>query len=447
MSKVIFKLLQLLLIAVIMFSLPVLAIGQVNLNQTYGYDGYSDDNYENLEAPPLYIDKYPFPINEFNIELKNDNTVILTLKTSEEVSLILRYGASNQKYDIQTIESKPNIQFDEILSPLSFTNSFIDIYLYNDKLKFSTTIQIIDGEVINNLGIDSEYILQNVGDASILGTTYEIEPNNTSGTATSTINGNDNLGNFSTTTDTVDWYKFSLSYRAFVNFFLGNIPVGSDYDILLYSSSNLTTPIWSGTNSGNSNELLINKDLQSGTYYLKVYRYSGPNTTSYYNMRWRINKHWPVLWTTTVNSGFRTPDRPTHDGIDINYTFLTPTPETNLCNDGKQCYSANNIAATWDGTVSYVDNPPNPSTGAGRAIYVNHNVDGVYYQTRYFHLHSIGVTTGATVKSGQVIGVMGNTGGVLGTTGTHLHYEIRSCTTSSCTTTTPIDPMTHYPGY
>lgn len=98
-----------------------------------------------------------------------------------------------------------------------------------------------------------------------------------------------------------------------MNFFLGNIPVGSDYDISLYSSSNLTTPIWSGTNSGNSNELLINKDLQSGTYYLKVYRYSGPNTTSYYNMRWRINKHWPVLWTTTVNSGFRTPDRPTHE--------------------------------------------------------------------------------------------------------------------------------------
>lgn len=57
------------------------------------------------------------------------------------------------------------------------------------------------------------------------------------------------------------------------------------------------------------------------------------------------------------------------------------------------------------------------------------------------------MTTGATVKSGQVIGVMGNTGGVSGTTGTHLHYEIRSCTTSSCTTTTPIDPMTHYPGY
>lgn len=206
LSKFTSKLLQLLLIAVLMFSLPVLAIGQVNLNQTYGYDGYSDDNFEKLEAPPLYIDKYPFPITEFNIELKNDNTAILTLETSEEVSLILRYGSSNQKYGIQTIESKSNIKFDEILSPLSFTNSFIAIYLYSDKLRFSTTIQIIDGEVINNIGIDSEYILQNLGEVSILGTTYEVEPNNTSGTATSTINGNDNLGNFSTTTDTVDWY-------------------------------------------------------------------------------------------------------------------------------------------------------------------------------------------------------------------------------------------------
>jgi murein DD-endopeptidase MepM/ murein hydrolase activator NlpD len=255
---------------------------------------------------------------------------------------------------------------------------------------------------------------------------YENEPNNTSTTATSTNNGDDNYGNFSSSTDTEDWWKFTLTYRAYVNLFLGNIPSGSDYDLRLYSSSNTTTPIWSGVNTGTANELLINKDLESGTYYLKVTKFSGSSTTSYYSLRWKINQHWPVLWTTTINSGFQTPSRPTHNGIDINFTVNNPTSETDKCNGGNQCYYANNIAATWDGVVSNVSNPANPSTGYGRVVYINHNVNGAYYQTRYAHLHSINVSNGATIKAGDIIGVMGNTGGVSGTTGTHLHYEVLS---------------------
>jgi len=166
-------------------------------------------------------------------------------------------------------------------------------------------------------------------------------------------------------------------------------------------------------------------------------------------LRWRINKHWPVLWNTTINSGYRTSSRPDHAGIDINYTasLLTVTSETNKCNGGKQCYKANNIAAAWDGTVAKVETPDNPSTGYGRVIYINHNVDGVYYQTRYAHLHSVSVNQYDTVKAGDVIGVMGNTGSVSGTTGVHLHFEIRTCTTSTCSSTTDIDPLTQFPGY
>ena len=42
--------------------------------------------------------------------------------------------------------------------------------------------------------------------------------------------------------------------------------------------------------------------------------------------------------------------------------------------------------------------------------------------TRYLHLHSIGVRTGEKVDARSVIGTVGNTGI---STGSHLHYEIR----------------------
>ena len=167
-------------------------------------------------------------------------------------------------------------------------------------------------------------------------------------------------------------------------------------------------------------------------------------------MKWRISKHWPVLWTTTVNQGFST----SHLGLDINYTFRTQQTNTGCQNAptyDKPCYSANAIAATWDGTVSYVNTDPQNSTGYGRVIYINHNVDGTLIQTRYAHLWSISISNGQSIKAGQQIGVEGNTGTVFGTTGTHLHYETRNCVSTGCTnsnsSSTATDPKNHFPGY
>lgn len=58
--------------------------------------------------------------------------------------------------------------------------------------------------------------------------------------------------------------------------------------------------------------------------------------------------------------------------------------------------------------------------GYGCHIIVDH---GNGYQTLYGHLSVIGVSPGQTVSKGQQIGVMGSTGN---STGTHLHFEIRS---------------------
>jgi hypothetical protein len=59
----------------------------------------------------------------------------------------------------------------------------------------------------------------------------------------------------------------------------------------------------------------------------------------------------------------------------------------------------------------------------GNIIIIRHNIDGKEHETNYAHLrdNSIKVKIGDLVKQGQVIALMGNTGG---STGQHLHFEI-----------------------
>jgi murein DD-endopeptidase MepM/ murein hydrolase activator NlpD len=56
--------------------------------------------------------------------------------------------------------------------------------------------------------------------------------------------------------------------------------------------------------------------------------------------------------------------------------------------------------------------------GLGRVIKINHKYG---YLTVYGHLSQIGVRNGQSVKRGDLIGTVGNTGL---TTGPHLHYEV-----------------------
>lgn len=58
-------------------------------------------------------------------------------------------------------------------------------------------------------------------------------------------------------------------------------------------------------------------------------------------------------------------------------------------------------------------------TNYGKLIIIGH---GEGWQTYYAHLSSISVSEGQRVAKGDVIGVIGNTGG---SSGTHLHYEQR----------------------
>lgn len=102
-----------------------------------------------------------------------------------------------------------------------------------------------------------------------------------------------------------------------------------------------------------------------------------------------------------LTSGFRTAARKGHHGIDL---ALAGTHE---------------IYAVAAGTVtkSYT------SSSYGECVMIKHEIDGQTYESVYAHLRkgSRAVKEGQTVKQGQKIGIMGNTGD---SSGQHLHFEL-----------------------
>lgn len=73
------------------------------------------------------------------------------------------------------------------------------------------------------------------------------------------------------------------------------------------------------------------------------------------------------------------------------------------------------IRATADGLVILAAS----QSGYGNVVKIRH---GYGYQTLYAHMSAIDVKNGQTVKAGDVLGKVGNTGR---STGPHLHYEVR----------------------
>lgn len=72
------------------------------------------------------------------------------------------------------------------------------------------------------------------------------------------------------------------------------------------------------------------------------------------------------------------------------------------------------VYATGDGRVDFAQF----STSYGNVVYINH---GYHFETRYAHLTNFIVGAGQTVKRGQIIGYVGNTGLSVSA---HLHYEV-----------------------
>lgn len=75
------------------------------------------------------------------------------------------------------------------------------------------------------------------------------------------------------------------------------------------------------------------------------------------------------------------------------------------------------VQAAYDGVVSR----SYTSSSYGEVVFIRHNIAGKTYETVYAHMRNRGVKEGDTVKQGQYLGHMGNTGD---STGQHLHWEV-----------------------
>lgn len=110
---------------------------------------------------------------------------------------------------------------------------------------------------------------------------------------------------------------------------------------------------------------------------------------------------WPVRGRVSSGVGRRldpwTGEPEFHAGLDIPETIGTP------------------VRATADGRVDFSGSRP----GSGHIVVLDHG-RGVI--TKYAHLSKIHVKTGQTVRKGEEIAAVGNTGK---STSPHLHYELR----------------------
>ena len=110
---------------------------------------------------------------------------------------------------------------------------------------------------------------------------------------------------------------------------------------------------------------------------------------------------WPVEGRVTGSFGERIDpfngEGAFHRGVDISTAYGSP------------------VIAPADGRVAFADF----MTGYGRAIIIDH---GHGISTLYGHLSNFAVIDGQTVRRGDVIGFVGQSGR---STGPHLHYEVR----------------------
>ena len=92
------------------------------------------------------------------------------------------------------------------------------------------------------------------------------------------------------------------------------------------------------------------------------------------------------------------------------------------------------VRAVWPGIVgSAFQDKGFPSKGGGNVIFLEHP-NGL--RTAYLHLDRFAKSKGATVAAGDIIGYSGNTGG---STGPHLHFEVRRKMSPSDERLNPLD--------
>ena len=158
----------------------------------------------------------------------------------------------------------------------------------------------------------------NISDYAVTPTVTEVEPNNTtaSATAVGTVPAT-HTGLVSTTTD-VDF--FSLSATSTQTIALGlTVPAGVNYDLLLVNSAGTT--VASSVNAAGVSESISYNSTTNETYYVEVLSTSGSSTTMVYTLTANLSTYGGGgggTDTTTSTSVHTTLGNPSNAAADIN---------------------------------------------------------------------------------------------------------------------------------
>jgi murein DD-endopeptidase MepM/ murein hydrolase activator NlpD len=141
-------------------------------------------------------------------------------------------------------------------------------------------------------------------------------------------------------------------------------------------------------------------------------------------------------WTQPVHgkvgSGFRTPERPTHDGVDLIVPKGTPIHGAAAGTVSRVRCNAIDVRTGGDWGCDR-DGDPNLTRGCGWYVDIDHP-GGIV--TRYCHqLVQPYVHVGQQVNAGDVIGISGSSGH---SSGSHVHYEVHLGDHSSATAVDPV---------
>ena len=181
------------------------------------------------------------------------------------------------------------------------------------------------------------------------GSSLEVEPNDTPGSANTAYDNWDYYGRISSAYD-VDWYCVTFTSPGYANFWLEGVPAGRNYDLEVYAS-NGTTRLAYSHNPGTANELIrLDNILANTNYFIKVYSASGYDTSNYYMMRTRC---YPTLTSAntendTANNSYGGADT-LSDGVDKEWDFAVLVYDSSI-----------GMRTGWFGMTT--SNPPNLST-------------------------------------------------------------------------------------
>lgn len=193
------------------------------------------------------------------------------------------------------------------------------------------------------------------------------------------------------------------------------------------------------TDTGEQRNLIINIHHKSLMDMVDIYNFSEEQRKQTLELS---SKKYDYLWKPLIYS-----TKPVKKGeyvfpVGGFYTITQGYSETHKAIDIASSYGSN-IYAVADGVVYLVKDgciigDLQCNGKAGNYITIKHN-DNVHYSS-YMHLKSCNVKVGDSVKAGQVIGYMGNTGNVEpiptdinSKNGTHLHFVILCDSIHKCT--------------